>query len=380
MDYGLGQGLERRLSWLGLALVKGIGPLRLKRELDNYNYDPVKIWNLGQEWVRTRFSDYAAKEYQRIRDEVCLLDYADDLKHKGIGFVTLDDQRYPEILTDIYDPPPVLFYRGQIPDFKFSVAIVGSRKFRQYGKRATEELSSQLAARGVVIVSGLAKGIDRMAHKAALDAGGKTVAVLGSGHDYEYPATNRDLYERIPENGVIFSEFPPDEPPRAENFPRRNRIISGLSQAVLVVEAAQKSGSLITANLAVEQNRDVMAVPGDIYAKSSRGTNDLIKNGAQLVTSVDDILTTISGVGQEHRVTEELKSENLPDLTDSENKLIKIFTDNIELNYEEISQLINIEIAELNAALVKLEIKGVIARDNGHNYYFKGLQNLLKPI
>ena len=373
-------GLERRLSWLGLALVKGIGPLRLKRELDNYNYDPVKIWNLGQEWVRTRFSDYAARDYKRVRDDVDLLKYADDLKNREIKFITFDDEFYPDILTDIYDPPPVLFYRGEIPDFKFSVAIVGSRKFRQYGKRATEELSSQLAARGVVIVSGLAKGIDRMAHKAALDAGGKTVAVLGSGHDYEYPATNRDLYEQIPENGVIFSEFPPDEPPKAENFPRRNRIISGLSRAVLVVEAAKKSGSLITANLALDQNRDVMAVPGDIYARSSRGTNDLIKKGAQLVTSVDDILTVISGVGQEYRVTERLKSEDLPDLTDSENKLIKIFTDNIELNYEEISKLINIDIAELNAALVKLEIKGVVTRDNGHNYYFKGLQNLLKPI
>ncbi|RMG27263.1 MAG: DNA-protecting protein DprA [Methanobacteriota archaeon] len=216
------------------------------------------------------------------------------MEQHGISCLSIWDEQYPELLKNSFDPPVVLFYKGKIPEpWPPIVAVVGTRLPSAYGKMVTEKLVSELVNEGIAIVSGLARGIDTIAHQISLKRGGKTYAVLGCGVDYVYPPENRKLYEAIQQEGALFSEYFIGTQPDAGNFPRRNRIISGMSLGVLVVEAGEKSGALITAANAVEQNREVFAVPGNINNPKSKGTNRLIQQGAKLVTSVDDILEEI---------------------------------------------------------------------------------------
>jgi DNA processing protein len=201
-----------------------------------------------------------------------------DIKSKDIKILTLYDEDYPKALKDVYDPPVVLYYRGTLlPEDENSFGVVGTRKITGYGEMITEKLTGDLVRLGFTIVSGLARGVDTIAHKTALSEGGRTIAVLGSGLNSIYPQQNISLAKQIEQNGAVVSEFPPDYPPMAENFPQRNRIISGLSKAILIPEAAEKSGSLITARLALEQGREVFAVPGPITSFQSKGTANLIK-------------------------------------------------------------------------------------------------------
>src|SRR3989442_7881939 len=205
--------------------------------------------------------------------------------------IALGDERYPELLRAIHDPPAVLYCDGSVePGDRQAVAIVGSRQATPYGLRITEALAGELSALGFTIVSGFARGIDAAAHRAALAAGGRTIAVLGCGLDVDYPPGHASLRAEIAGSGAVLTEFAPGTPPRATNFPRRNRIISGLALGVVVVEAAEDSGSLITARLALEQGREVFAVPGPIDAPTSRGPHGLLKQGAKLVETVNDIV------------------------------------------------------------------------------------------
>ena len=205
------------------------------------------------------------------------------------------DSTYPPNLKNIYDAPPVVYLRGEISDAdENAVAIVGSRKATPYGLKVAEKLAGELSALGITIVSGMARGIDSAAHKGAISAGGRTIAVLGCGVDIVYPCENRQLMNKIIFNGGVLSEYPPGEPPQKLNFPARNRIISGLSKGVIIVEAGQISGALITADFALEQGREVFAVPGNIDSYYSQGTNKLIKQGAKLVGCIDDILEEIN--------------------------------------------------------------------------------------
>lgn len=210
--------------------------------------------------------------------------------------ITLVDDAYPALLKEIIDPPLALHYRGD-PSLlaQLSIAIVGSRRATPYGTNAASHLARQLASTGIVIVSGLARGIDAAAHHAALDAGGKTIAVLGTGIDVVYPRGNARLFKRIEEHGLIVSEFPPGTPPKPENFPIRNRVISGLTRGTVIVEATKNSGSLITARMAAEQGRDVFAVPGSIFSATTVGTHRLIQYGAKLVHDADDVLEELPG-------------------------------------------------------------------------------------
>lgn len=213
--------------------------------------------------------------------------------HKEIiETIKIGDKNYPKILKQIHKPPKELYVKGRIlGDTEFAIAIVGSRIASMYGLTTAERLGYELASRGLVVVSGLARGIDSASHKGALKAHGKTIAVLGSGLDIIYPPENKKLAEEIVEkNGALISEFPMGAPPAPKNFPQRNRIISGLSLAVVVVEAAKDSGALITADFALEQNREVFAVPGKVDSATSFGTNKLIKEGAKLVQTADDIM------------------------------------------------------------------------------------------
>lgn len=221
--------------------------------------------------------------------------------------VTLVDDTYPALLKEIPDPPPVLHFRGDVSLLaRTSIAVVGSRRASPYGVNAAAHLAKQLAGAGIAIVSGLARGIDAAAHHAALEAGGTTIAVLGTGIDVVYPRANARLFQRIEEHGLIVSEFPPGSPPLPIHFPIRNRVISGLTQGTVIVEATARSGSLITARMAAEQNRDVFAVPGSLFAAGSEGTHRLIQYGAKLVHDANDVLEELPG---HLRVTQQKEEE-----------------------------------------------------------------------
>lgn len=216
----------------------------------------------------------------------------EDCQKKKIGIITMNDPIYPDNLRNIENPPSLLFYKGKKPRInkKLCITMVGTRRLTKYGAAVSEHIAFELAGAGTCIISGLAKGIDYYAHRGALNAWGQTVAVMGCGIDYIYPYENRDLYNEIIEKGAVFSEFLPGTPPLPKNFQFRNRILSGMSEGVVVVETPKKGGSLITVKWALEQGRDIFAVPGQISALQSEGTNDLIKQGAKLVTGAYDIL------------------------------------------------------------------------------------------
>lgn len=237
---------------------------------------------------KVEFVEKLLKERSNINPEEEL----EKLEKQGIKFITIFDDNYPKLLKEIFSPPVILYYKGDIDILdENTLAVVGSRKFTTYGKNATEKIVSGLAEAEYVIVSGMALGIDTFAHETTLKADGKTVAVLGCGLDSPYPATNTNLFKKIIESGgVVISEYMPGKPPLRQHFPARNRIISGVSRGILIAEANIKSGALITARDALEQNRDVFAIPGPIFGESSSGSNKLLKMGATPVTDAEDIL------------------------------------------------------------------------------------------
>lgn len=275
-------------SLIRLYSVNGIGSqalIKLKRTYGNF----YNAWQAGRDEWLTVLPELKYRAVERAAASA--QDYQEQIMKGCFDIVTIDDDDYPPMLRAIEQAPYVLFYRGRLEALRqLCFAVVGSRRASPYGRKIARELARDLAAEGVVVVSGLARGIDSEAHQGAVDAGGATVAVMGSGVDVVYPTENRRLYEKIQEMGAIVSEFVPGSYPEAHHFPRRNRIISGLSRGVVVVEARQKSGALITADFALEQGRDVFAVPGPVSSETSRGTNNLIKQGAKLVSSAQDIL------------------------------------------------------------------------------------------
>ncbi len=282
--------MEERRYLLALSMVEGLGSIKTSQLLKYFN----KAENIFSAPVKEleHVSGIGAKIAGGIKDfNWHVLDKELELvrKHK-IEVVTIADSDYPESLRQIPDPPLVLYFKGKSDWTGFNFAIVGSRKASLYGLSVAEKFAQQLAALGVVIVSGMARGIDTASHKGALKAKGATLAVLGSGLLNIYPPENESLAEKIAESGAVISEFPLNTPPLRENFPRRNRIVSGLARGVLVVEAAERSGALITADLALDQGKDVFAVPGKVDSPTSLGANHLIKQGAKLVNSIEDIL------------------------------------------------------------------------------------------
>lgn len=286
------------------------------------------------------------------------------LNKTGSCIISLWDKEYPENLKNIFDPPILLFVRGSFNERdKISISIVGSRSPSVYGKLAAEKLSSELAKEGITVVSGFARGIDSVAHKSAVDNGTRTIAVLGCGVDVIYPPEQKKLFFKIIDNGAVISEYPFETPPDAFNFPKRNRIISGLSLGTVVVEASEKSGALITANEALEQNREVFALPGNINAPTSKGTNKLIKEGAVLVQSVNDILEEIAP----HLKRKTIEKTILPDLTGNEMQVFKVITDT-PVHVDMIAELSKKDVSELSMILLTLELKGIIKQVPGAKY------------
>jgi DNA processing protein len=291
----------------------------------------------------------------------------------------MDDSDYPAALRELPDGPLLLYVRGSMPQGVLRVAVVGSRRATLYGRRVATGLGSGLAARGVEVVSGGALGIDTAAHGGALAEEGATVAVLGSGLARPYPEENADLFDRIAGSGAVVSEFPLEAEPKSEYFPRRNRVVSGLSAAVVVVEAAARSGALITAGLALDQGREVMAVPGPVSSPVSEGSNRLIQQGAKLVQNIEDILDELpplfrAAAGPDPASEEGPAGADPPDLGDDE-RTVACMLDAVEpLQLDDLADRAPFGIARLQAALFGLEIRGMVEQRPGKYYLLRPRQ------
>lgn len=277
----------------------------------------------------------------------------------GAQIITINDEDYPKLLKQIYDPPPVLYVLGDIDTFKYNaIAIVGTRKATSYGKKVAEDFGRELASMEINVVSGMARGIDSYAHKGATDAGGPTTAVLGCGIDIVYPPENISLMKKILRYGCVVTSFPMGMRPFSGNFPARNRIISGLSLGTLVVEAAEKSGSLITADFSLEQGREVFAIPGSIYCPYARGTHKLIKQGAKLAENVEDIINELC-LTDEPLLGKKIPNRPSAKLSDDERALLDLI-DFQPVHLEQLVHEVKKPPSEVKSIVVRLELKGLI--------------------
>ncbi|RJR18542.1 MAG: DNA-protecting protein DprA [Nitrospiraceae bacterium] len=355
--------------WLALNSLPDIGPVNARRLVAAFG-SPERVFQMPQDELQnvegigeSRSRSIAGfDQWDTVRRE---LETADK---KGIKLMTLQDKEYPAGLRNIHDAPLVLYIRGDLMEAdKYAIAMVGSRASTDYGMQTAEKMGHRFASSGLTVVSGMARGIDSAAHKGALKAGGRTVAVLGSGIDVPYPASNRGLMKSIEESGAVISEFPMGTAPGKENFPRRNRIISALSFGVVVVEAARNSGSLITAAYALDQGREVFAVPGNITSVNSGGTNDLIRKGARLVESAEEVIEELRpqlrGVLREHAVPE----KNLPLMTDDESTLYHYLGSGPK-HIDMITREKSIPAGKALSILLNLELKGVIRQTEGKHF------------
>lgn len=318
-----------------------------------------KIWEAEfDDLKKAGFEDELTHEFLSWRKHLDVEKIEKILDQEKIHCITTDEKEYPELLKQIYDPPICLFIRGHLTHAHFNLAVVGTRKFTQYGKQVTEELVSELARHGVTIVSGLAFGIDSIAHHAAIVAHGNTIAVLGSGINkrHIYPSAHMELSERIiDKGGAIISEYPPGTLPNKYTFPRRNRIIAGISLGTLVIEAAEKSGALITAECTLENGREIFAIPQNITSITSTGVNNLIKSGAKLITCAEDIIDSLDLQDIAHYVT---NTEILPD-SPSEAQLLQILTRE-PIHVDAMAKRSNLSSREISATLVLMEMKGKV--------------------
>ena len=387
-------------SLIHLNLIPGIGNYTIRRLLAAFGSAEKSIAATSEELaqidgltpdVRQQLID--GRLHAPLAQELELID-----QHQ-CHIVTINDDTYPPLLREIDDPPVLLYITGDFPlQDAPSVAIVGSRSPTEYGKTTSQQLSYQLAERGITVVSGFARGIDTCVHRGALEAGGRTIAVFGCGLSIIYPETNRTLAAEIIKSGALVSEFPMTMPPRGKNFPRRNRVISGLTLGTLVVEASERSGSLITARHAAEQGREVFAVPGQIFSGVSRGTHSLINQGATLINSVDDLLdalpqdyTPILG-GESSKSTVQPLSRR-PDKVDSpqsgakrsapapqpkaslnltpdeQTVLAAMEVDSVHI--DEITRVTQLPIGKVSSLLVMLELKGIVQQLPGKQFVKK---------
>lgn len=355
---------ERYLLWLGLA--NGPGAARSKKLLEAYGNDPKALFNAAAKGELHEHMKGEAAELMKKRASERYIDRCiARLDELNVSAATLVSREYPELLKEIYDPPAVIYYRGTLyPQLRLPIAMVGTREPSEYGKRAAMELARELADNGVCVVSGLAYGIDCICAEGALASQGSaypTIAVLGSGPDVVYPDANRNIYEQIVERGAVLSEYMPGTEPRAMHFPMRNRIISGLSRGVVVVEAGEKSGSLITVDCALEQGRDVFAVPGRITDPKSAGANGLIRSGmAKIVQSSADIL-------EEYGILRRKQEKPGVDTTalSYEEELIYRLLVAGERSFDELCELTGFSAALLNSTLTSLEFSEIIKQSPG---------------
>jgi DNA processing protein len=361
--------------WVGFSRVPGIGPIRLRALLDHFG-GVREAWGASTATLRALGYDRRTIEsFVAVRGKLDLSAELERVVQLGIKVLTWDSPDYPSLLMNIPDPPPVLYVKGELlPRDEWALAVVGTRRSTVYGREATRALVSGLAAGGVTIVSGLARGIDTHAHEIALDAGGRTIAVLGSSVDIIYPAQNHKLAQRIMEGGALVSEYPLGTKPEGGNFPRRNRIISGLSLGVMVVEGSKRSGAMITADYAAEQGREIFAVPGNILSPNSAGPNQLIQQGAKLVATIGDVLEELNLT----MVAEQAEAREIIADNETEATLLRHLSSE-PIHVDELGRAAGLPINEVASTLTLMELKGkvrqvgmmnyVIARESGVPYF-----------
>ena len=376
--------------WLYLSRVKGMESGRRRILLDMLG-TPEEIYKAGEAMLRSipLLEDFHIGQLLDYRNT----DYEKELESftkAGIGFVTVDEKEYPGRLRDIPDAPPFLFFKGELPgDNEPAVAMVGSRKCSIYGREMCLKFSESLAAAGIEIISGMAAGVDGFAHRGAIKAGGKTYAVLGCGVDVCYPAMNRDIFDtlsgkqdrirtdktesggdNVKSYGGIISEYYPGDKALPYNFPQRNRIISGLCDILLVVEAGKKSGTFITVDHALEQGREIFAIPGRIGDTVSDGCNSLIKNGAMMATEPDDIIEELKNHYEMLLTVEKKKKKTVKEKLSGEEKEVYDRLEPVPIGINEISGLTGVGFDRLSMILISLELKGLI-KEVGKNLYIK---------
>jgi DNA processing protein len=350
--------------YLAFARVKGIGPARLKLLKSHFD-------SLADAWDSSFFeltaSGLDAKSINTLlemRKKIEPEREVERVQKVGATALCWDDPDYPKLLREVNDPPPVLFIKGTLTEADaWAVGIVGTRQCTVYGREVAEMLGTELARNHITVVSGMARGIDAAAHAAAIKAQGRTLAVLGCGVDVVYPPEHKKLAQQISENGALISDYPIGTPPDAMNFPPRNRIISGLSLGVVVVEADEKSGALITTDFAAEQGRDVFAVPGNIFNRSSRGTNKLIQNGAKMVLDVNSVLEELNL----NMIADRVEVQTAVPENDTERALMTKLSHE-PLATDELVRTLQLPAEVVTATLALMELKGMVRQANGTSY------------
>lgn len=369
-------------KWLKIKGADGVGPVTFRKLLEYFHSVDRVLGASVSELTRVEgIGPVTAERIAASRDKTNTQAEIDLAAKLGVWLVHLEDERYPALLKQIYDPPPVLYVKGTLAEAdNLSLAIVGSRRCSLYGTEQSSRFAHILASAGLTICSGMARGIDTAAHQGAIAAGGRTIAVQGCGLANIFPPENKKLFETIPQSGACVSELPLNSEPLPENFPPRNRIIAGLSLGTIVIEAGANSGALITAKAALEHNREVMAVPGKIDSPLSRGSNRLIRDGAKLIDSVEDVMETLGHIGS--RLNEHVKSA----AKESQEKVEMPLFDTAQLNLNPVEKsvydYVNSEpiyaeqiVSEsphpaggVNAAIVSLRLKGLIKQLPGNMF------------
>jgi DNA processing protein len=350
--------------WVGFSMIPRIGRVKIS-QLESYFGNLEPAWQANPaELKRSGLDSSSINAIAHWRPKISLEAEMEKLDRYGVKALTWRDPDYPSRLKEIYDYPPIIYVRGSLlPQDEWCLAVVGTRRATAYGRQAAEEIVSDLAKNKITIVSGLARGIDSIAHHSALEAGGRTIAIFASGLDIVYPAENAALARSIIQQGAVISEYPLGTRPRADNFPRRNRIMSGLSLGVLVVEADETSGAMITAHLALEQNREVLAVPGSILSPASRGTNHLIQEGAKLVRDYTDILEELNLTAVAHQM--EIK-EVIP-ASETESLLLKQLGAE-PTHIDEVCRSSGLPTSVVSSTLAMMELKGLVKQVGTMNY------------
>ncbi len=363
--------VDEMFYWLALNFVPGIGSVLFRRLIDRFRSPEAVFRAPEKELLKVEgVSRNLILEIQkgppekRVKRELTLLNEI------GAKLLTFQDDLYPNRLKEIYDPPPLLYLRGEIKEEdELAVAIVGSRKTTPYGRWMAEKISQDLSQHGITIISGMARGIDSVAHWGALSGGGRTIAVLGCGVDVIYPTENRGLSQKIIEQGALLSEFPIGTPPESGHFPRRNRIISGLAIGVVIVQAGERSGALITAGYALEQGREVFAVPGNVGTETSRGANRLIREGAKMVETSEDILEEILPQWKKEKEVRSEENKIFLDLSEEEKKLYSLLGGD-PMHIDALIRESQFEPGQVSSLLLNLEMKGLITQWPG-KYFTK---------
>jgi DNA processing protein len=364
-DPGEDEAEDDAAFWLSTAGVRHIGPVRIERLLNAFG-SLRQAWSAPRAELASVLEPRPLSELINARSGIDPARELEKLRARGIQIVYPGHRAYPTLLAEISGRPSILFVRGRLTaDDDNAVAIVGTRRTTSYGRQAAEQVASELAQAGVTVVSGLARGIDTAAHRAALAAGGRTIAVLGSGVDVIYPGENCNLADQIIESGAIVSEFVPGTKPDAQNFPARNRIVSGMSLGTVIIEAPSRSGALITASFAADQGREVFVVPGNVYSPASEGTNALLRDGARLIRNGADVLEDLGLLTSGRSAPTQM-----PLLVDERESRVFSVVGSEASHIDDIAEQANLAAAETGAILLTLELRGLL-RNLGAQYYVK---------